>query len=145
MLVNGVFKKTESRRFQEIQKVLTNLLLAVGKTCSEEDLNFVTLLFEHHTEGIPPYETISRDGQLSFGFYYCYLKLTMYEADPEIFHQLLKLDQKIGWTNPAHVEIMVFLCKGIKIIEDEKVMDKAKHFLYLNIIFNSELVKMVPL
>ena len=132
VLVTGVFKETGSRRFQDIQKVLIDLLTDVGKTCSEEDLTFVTLLLEQHTElcagiqNIFPY--VFRDGRKSYGFYYLYVRLTMYEAEPKVFFQILKVDLKIGWTNPAHVEKMVFQYKGIKIIEDEKVTDSAKHF-----------------
>ena len=128
MLVTDVFKQTGLRRFQDIQIVLIANLRYAGKTCAEEDLKLITLLFEHHTDGIPGYEHIIRDGEKSYGFYYLYLRLTMYEADPKIFFQLLKVDQKIGWTNPAHVERMVFELKGIKIIEDEEVRNKTEHF-----------------
>ena len=108
--------------------MLTDLLRQFGKICSEEDLKFVTLLFEHHTEGIPKNEYIIRDSQKSSGFYFLYLKLTIYEADPKVFFQLLRVDQKIGWANPAGVEIMVFEFKALKIIEEEKVTDRTEHF-----------------
>ena len=96
MLVTVLFKETKSKRFQDIRKVLTDHVKITGKTCPEEDIKFVTLLFEHHTEGIPAYDKILRDSQVSYGFYYLYLKLTMYEADPKVFFQILKVDQKIG-------------------------------------------------
>ena len=92
-----------------------------GKTCSEEDIMIVTKLFENH-------EFIFRNGVTVTGFFCLYLRLTMYEADPKVFFQLLKIDQKIGWTNPADVERRVFMYKGIQIIEDEKVTDRAEHF-----------------
>ena len=60
-------------------------------------------------------------GQVSCGFYYWYLTLTKHEADPKVFFQILEVDRKMGWTNPAHVEEVVFSYKGIKIIDDEKV------------------------
>ena len=82
----------------------------------------VTKLFENH-------EFIFRNGVTVTGFFCLYLRLTMYEADPKVFFQLLKIDQKIGWTNPADVERRVFMYKGIKIIEDEKVQTKQNTFI----------------
>ena len=70
-----------------------------------------------------------------------YLKLTMTKADPVVFFQILKIDRQIGWTNPEYVESLVFVFKGLKIIEDEKVTKKENN--YLEIILNSELVKLV--
>ena len=123
-------KETRSERFEDIQYVLTAVVKASGNTCPDEDITLVATLFENHTEGIPEYEGIQRDGQVSYGFYYLYLKLTMYDADPKVFFQILKVDTKIGWTNQAHVEKMVFGFKKVKIIEDEKVRNRSEHFFF---------------
>ena len=48
------------------------------------------------------------DSQVSFGFYFLYLKSTKYKADPKDFFQILENDRKMGWTNPAHVEHLIF-------------------------------------
>ena len=60
-------------------------------------------------------------GNESSGFYCGLLESEKYKTEPEPFFQLLEIDQKIGWTNPEHVEYFIFLSKGIKIIEDQNV------------------------
>ena len=126
-----MFKETYSKRFQNIFEVLIKLLVCAKKTCPEEDLELVATLFEHHTEGVPKYEIISQGIQVSYGFYVMYLKLTMTKADPVVFFQILKIDRQIGWTNPEHLESLVFVFKGLKIIEDEKVTKKVENFYIL--------------
>ena len=133
------------------------MLSFTGRTCPPEQINLVATLFEKHSNGVPTlqqYETVDGKGSkhVSFGFYHLFMKLTKYEADPTTFFQLLEIDRKIGWTNPAHVEEIVFANKGIKIIEDEKVRDRISftlhtdpHFYFRRIIIFSELVKMVSL
>jgi len=61
------------------------------------------------------------NGDYSSGFYFGLLFLDKYESCPELFFQLLEIDEKIGWTDPDHVEQAVFRYKGIKIIKDEPV------------------------
>ena len=96
-----------------------------GKTCPPDDLVFVTTLFEQNTTSIPPSDFCDNfcgtDGETSNGFYRPFLLLTKYKADPKEFFAILEVDRKIGWTNPAHVESLVFHHKAIKIIQDEKV------------------------
>ena len=101
--------------------MLTNLLKEADKKCSENEINIVVTLFEKHTTGIPEFTHLTVDGHVSYGFYLLFLKLTKFEANPEAFFQILEIDRKIGWTNPSHVEFVVFDYKGIKIIEDEEV------------------------
>ena len=123
-------------RLKRIENVLTQVLSIAGKTCPPEQINFVATLFQDHTNGVPaPQSYGTVDGQVSFGFYHLYLKLTKYEADPKIFFQLLEIDRKIGWTNAAHVEEIVFFNKGIKIIEDEKVSGGISIIMIRSIIF----------
>ena len=99
------------------------------KTCSQEELIAVATLFEHHTIGVPEVKFfLAIDGKTSYGFYYLFLISTKYEVEPEPFFQILEIDQKIGWTNLAHVEQNVFYFKGIKIIEDEQVSNKFSSF-----------------
>lgn len=114
------------------------------KTCSPEELNLVATLFEQHTDGLPNvirYQSVY--GQDSFGFYVLYLELTTYEADPKVFFQMLEVDQKIGWTNPEHVEVLVFYQKAIKIIADEEVStcNRIRFILQKNLIILSIFVK----
>ena len=122
--------------------------------CSQEQLNFVAALFEHHSTGVPDVLGFeAADGRKSFGFYIVFLDLTKWEADPTVFFKILEVDQKIGWTNPAHVEHVVFSFKGIKIIDDEEVSGRISSTLQTNqmtfpiskIIIFSELVEMVSL
>ena len=92
---------------------------------SEKDLEMVTTLFENNTNGIPEWTGFGdADGTTSNGFYYLFLRLTKHKAEPEPFLQILQVDQKIGWTNPAHVETLVFQYKAMKIIADEQVSDR---------------------
>ena len=78
-----------------------------------------------HTDGVPPETPAYQDslGQESAGFYILFLELKQYEADPNAFFEILEVDRKIGWTNPEHVEELVFNKKGLKIINDEQVSD----------------------
>ena len=86
------------------------------------DLSMTAVLFEHETTGVPKCANhVDCNGNISFGFYILYLEMKKYEAIPEIFYQLLEKDIEIGWTDPAHVEYLVFAFKGIQIIEDHKV------------------------
>ena len=79
--------------------------------------------------GIPKYAGHRDDnGTASYGYYIGLLDLEKYETCPKLFFQLLEIDQKIGWTNPDHVEECVFLYKGIKIIKDENVSLKIFNF-----------------
>ena len=122
--------------------MLIHQLKHAGKTCREEDIKFVTTLFEHNAQGVPTSTRILSDGQHSYGFYYLYLDLTMIDADPKIFFQILNIDGKIGWINPAHLEKSVFFLKAIRVIKDEKVPAKEK-MATLKLISILELVEMV--
>ena len=103
-----------------------------GKICSQKELNLVASLFEQHSKGVPEVEGYQGiDQQWSYGYYYLFLKLTKWDADSKAFFQILQVDQKIGWTNPVHVEEAVFVCKGIQIIQDEEV---RRCFFYLGTI-----------
>lgn len=82
-------------------------------------------IFEQHSCGLPDvYDYESVDGEISFGFYFLFLKVLKWQTDPKAFFKILEVDRIIGWTNPAHVEELVFKFKGIKIIEDEIVSRK---------------------
>lgn len=110
---------------------------ADGKPFSADDLMLVATLFEQNTSGRTSleYGTVEdavenagcRDavGEESFGFYLLYLRLTKYDATPKPFFKILEVDQKIGWSNPAHVELNIFQHKAIKIIADEQVSGKT--------------------
>ena len=98
-----------------------------NKACSNGEIQKIVKIFEKCQNGIP--ETVSRtdgNGNESFGFYIGLLRLEKYKTDPKLFFQMLEIDQKIGWTNPDHVEEVVFYHKGIKIIEDQNVSLKKK-------------------
>jgi len=100
-----------------------------NKTCSNEDIHKIIKIFEKCKNGIPKTAGFGDDnGNESYGFYLGLLDLEKYETDPKMFFQLLEIDQKIGWTNPDHVEENVFYCKGIKIIEDQNVSLKKINF-----------------
>ena len=93
-----------------------------GRTCSSEDLTMVAILFQENTTSIPPLIGFQdADGVKSGGFYIPFLVLTKYNAAPKEFFKILEADRKIGWTNPTHVESLVFHHKAIKIIDDKKV------------------------
>ena len=113
-------------RFRLIQTMLIDYVTQAGKTCPQEDINLVAKLFEHNTKGIPECRNIRYDGQTSHGFYALFVSVTMVETDSKQFLQILKVDQKIGWTNPTHVEKLVFYNKAIKVINDEKVTNRSK-------------------
>ena len=100
-----------------------------NKTCSDEEIHKIIKIFEKCKNGIP--ETVGYkddNGNTSYGFYVGLLRLEKYETDPKLFFQILEIDQKIGWTNPEHVEELVFYFKGIKIIEDQNVSLKNIKF-----------------
>ena len=122
--------------------MLIDLLKAAGKACPEEDMKFVATLFEQNTEGVPEHVWIEFEGQVSYGWYYVYLRSTMIEADPKIFFLILNIDEKIRWINPAHLEKSVFFLKAIRVIKDEKVPAKEK-MATLKLISILELVEMV--
>ena len=93
-----------------------------NKPCSDGDIKKIIKIFEQCKNGIA--ETarfIDDNGNSSYGFYIGLLLLEKYETDPKLFFQILEIDQKIGWTNPDHVEETVFYFKGIKIIHDQNV------------------------
>ena len=79
-------------------------------------------IYEENLKGIPKTAGyIDANGNESSGFYIGLLESEKYETKPEAFFELLKIDQKIGWTNPEHVEYKVFYDKGIKIINEQYV------------------------
>jgi len=93
-----------------------------NKTCSDGDIKKIIKIIEQCKNGIP--ETaryMDHNGNASCGFYIGLLHLEKYETDPKLFFQILEIDQKIGWTNPDHVEEVVFYYKGIQIIDDQNV------------------------
>jgi len=93
-----------------------------NKTCSGEEVEQIVKIFEQCKNGIPEYAKFQDDnGDVSYGFYIGLLNLEKHETDPKLFFQILEIDQKIGWTNPDHVEEYVFFYKGIKIIDDQNV------------------------
>ena len=93
-----------------------------GKKCSRQELNLVATILEQHSNDISELGGCRRNiGQGSSGFYILYLGLKRYDADPKPFFRILEVDRKIGWTNPTHVEYLVFYYKAIKIIEEEEV------------------------
>jgi len=100
-----------------------------NKVCSDGDINKIIKIFEKCKNGIPQMLGHRDDnGNVSLGFYIGLLILEKYETDPKLFFQILEIDQKIGWTNPDHVEEVVFYQKGIKIIEDQNVsLKKNEH------------------
>ena len=108
--------------------------------CSADDLMLVATLFEQNTSdrtSIGAVEDSVKNaaccddvGEASFGFYLLFLRLTKYDATPKPFFKILEVDQKIGWSNLAHVEQNVFQHKAIKIIADEQVSGK-RTTLYL--------------
>ena len=99
------------------------------KTCSDENIQKIVEIFEKLNNGIPKYARhVDENGNLSYGFYIGLLMMEKYEACPKLFFQLLEIDQKIGWTNPDHVEECVFLQKAIKVIQDENVSLKILTF-----------------
>ena len=130
-----------------IQSALIGLLKVADKTCSLEDIKFVAGLFEQHSTGVPVLQRyLAPDGERSYGFYFLFLKQTTVDADPNTFFQILAVDQKIGWTNPVHVESRVFYFKAIKIIQDEKVSDRMFFVSsMMKFILIPELVRMVQL
>ena len=95
-----------------------------NKLCSDGQIHKIIQIFEKCKSGIPDYgDNGYKDdnGIESYGFYIALLRLEKYETDPKLFFQILEIDQKIGWTNPDHVEETVFYFKGIKIIHDQNV------------------------
>ena len=106
-------------------------------------------LFEQHSNGVPELEKfLMLNGQpsVSYGFFLLFLRLTKWEADPAAFFQILEVDRKIGWTNPAHVEESIFYFKAIKIIDDQQVsVELVSLSKRIKIVIFLELVKMVPL
>ena len=105
---------------------------AEGKfACSANDVMLVAVEFEQNISGRTSIGDVEDavqnaacrdvDGEFSFGFYLLFLRITKYDATPKPFFKILEVDQKIGWSNPAHVELNVFLHKAIKIIADEQV------------------------
>jgi len=92
------------------------------KVCSDGEIQKIIKIFEQCKNGVPKCKTYKDDnGSVSCGFYFALLHLEKYETDPKLFFQILEIDQKIGWTNPDHVEETVFYFKGIKIIHDQNV------------------------
>ena len=99
--------------------------------CSADDLVLVAKLFDENISGRTSIGDVEdavenaacrdADGEGSVGFYLLFLRITKYDATPKPFFKILEVDQKIGWSNPAHVELNVFLHKAIKIIADEQV------------------------
>ena len=100
-----------------------------SKTCSDGDIQKIIEIFETCKNGTPECAECTDDnGNGSCGFYIGLLFLEKHETDPKLFFQILEIDQKIGWTNPDHVEEVVFYQKGIKIIEDQNVsLKKNEH------------------
>ena len=97
--------------------------------CSNEDFEKVVKIFEKCSNGIPDYTYFTdASGNSSYGFYYGYLQLEKYDADPRAFYDLLEIDNRIGWSNPNHIEHHIFVYKAIKIIKDQKVSLKIKTF-----------------
>ena len=117
-----------------------------NKTCSDGDIKTVIKIFQKCGNGIPAtagYRDYNGNTDLtcrSCGFYIGLLALEKHETDPKLFFEILEIDQKIGWTNPDHVEFQIFFHNGIKIIEDQRVSLKKFNFPTENKIL--ELVKM---
>ena len=100
------------------------------KACSNGAIQKIIKIFEKCKNGVTKYNSYrDENGNVSYGFYLALLQLEKYETDPKLFFQILEIDQKIGWTNPEHVEENIFYYKGIKIIEDQNVSLK-KHKNY---------------
>jgi len=96
-----------------------------NKICSEDDIQKIVEIFENCKNGIPKSASYEdENGNVSYGFYTELLDLEKYNTDPNLFFQILEIDQKIGWSNPDHIEELVFLYKGIKIIQDKNVSFK---------------------
>jgi len=90
--------------------------------CSNNDIEKIVKIYEKNLEGIPKLAGFRDDnGDESYGFYCGLLESENYNTEPKPFFQLLEIDQKIGWTNPEHVEYCIFRHKAIKIIEDQNV------------------------
>jgi len=80
----------------------------------------IVKIYKENVNRIPKTAGFKDDkGNRSSGFYCGLLQSVKYETEPKAFFELLQIDQKIGWTNPAHVEYCVY--KGIKIIHDQNV------------------------
>lgn len=109
-----------------------------GRVCSAEDILWVASVIqeiEDENIGVSSHQYITLDGEMAEGFYYLYLKLSMYMATPSVFYKIIKIDQSIGWINMAQVEKMVFAFKAISIIEDEKVKRKPFYIHKNNVTF----------
>ena len=106
---------------------MENTLNKENKTCSDEYTQKIVEIFEKCKNGIPKSASFEdMNGNVSYGFYTELLVLEKYNTDPNLFFQILEIDQKIGWSNPDHIEYLVFEYKGIKIIQDENVRFKLK-------------------
>ena len=104
---------------------MENFLNAENKICSAEDIQKIVEIFENCKNGIPKSASFEdENGNVSYGFYTELLDLEKYNTDPNLFFQILEIDQKLGWSNSDHIEELVFLHKGIKIIQDENVSFK---------------------
>ena len=80
-----------------------------NRTCSDGDIDKIIKIFEKCKNGVPQSAGYTADnGDISNGFYIGLLNLETYETDPKLFFQILEIDEKIGWTNPDHVETEIF-------------------------------------
>ena len=93
------------------------------KTCSIRKIEKIVKIFLKYSTQIPQNAGAFADenGTKSYGFYIKLLELEKFDTEPKPFFDLLEIDQKIGWTNSDHVEMLIFYLKAVKIIKDEKV------------------------
>ena len=124
----SIFNIFQTRsQFDTIREYAESWLKDQNRICSDEDLQKIVKIFQKCKNGIPEKAKYQDDnGYVSYGFYIGILNLEQHETDAKLFFQILEIDQKIGWTNPNHVEEYVFVNKGIKIIEDQNVSLKNR-------------------
>ena len=114
---------------EDIRKFVRAALNEQNRNCSNVDFEKIVEIFKNYSKGIPDdIEFQDNSGNLSYGFYYGFLRLKKYETDPKPFYNLLEIDNRIGWSNPNHIEHHIFYFKAIKIIKDQKVSLKIKTF-----------------
>jgi len=123
---------SDYERILNLRKFVHYWLSEANKICSKKDVKKIVKIFEKHTKGIPPMARYSdENASESYGFYISLLRTSKYDTNPKPFFDLLEIDYKIGWANPADVESRVFYWKGLKLIKDENVRFKVIKYKFL--------------